>query len=142
MDIEVAIREYVVGLPDVSALVGTRGYQLVLPQECTYPAFRVQKLVEPVEYTHDGPEALRRADIQIDAVAQEASGEDPYANAIALANAIDAGLSGYIGPMGTSESPGLDVRGVFREDRKPFYESEELRLVRVLQLYTVWYRAT
>lgn len=139
MAIEIDVLTFLLADAGVAALVGTRGYQLRFPQTPTYPALRVLALDDPTLYTHDGATDLRKATVQIDAVAQESSGLDPYASAEALVDAIDGALSGYVGPMG-SGSPGRDVRGVFRDSRKPTYDPEELRVVRIVLVYTVWYR--
>lgn len=138
MTIEVAVVQFLLATSPVATPTASRIYQLVLPQSCGYPAVRVQLLMEPVIYGLDGPRGLRMAHIQTDAVTGEASGDDPYADVASLAAAIDVALSGYTGPMG---SPSLDVRGVFRQNRIPLYESEELRVVRIMQDYQVWYRA-
>lgn len=140
MTIEVVFADFIAGLTGVSALVDDRVYQLKMPESPIYPAARVLLQMEPVDYTHDGPMVLRKAMLQIDAFDQEASGVDPYTSVAALAKAIDDGVSGYTGPMPTG-SPSLDVRGVFRTDRKPTYDPDELRVLRIIQLYDVWYRA-
>lgn len=132
--------DFVAAAPAVSALLGDRFFQLRLPQSPVYPCGRVQVLYEPVLYTHDGPMNLRRAHVQIDAFDQESSGSDPYDAVTTLASAIDTAVSGYIGPMGDG-SPQLDVRGVQRLNRMPTYDPDELRVVRIIQTYDVWYRA-
>jgi hypothetical protein len=138
--IEMAVRDFVAGVTAVAALVSTRVYQLTMPQTPTFPAVRVLLADDPVIYALDGPMRLRKAIVQIDAFDQEASGVDPYVSVAALATAIDDAVSGYTGPMPTG-SPSLDVRGVFRTDRKATYDPDELRVLRIIQLYDVWYRA-
>jgi hypothetical protein len=135
--VEQAVLDHLVADGDVAALVGTRVYQLVLPQGGTLPAVRVQLIDEPVDYHLRGEVDITRARVQVDAYAGEASGVDPYSGATALGEAIHAALSGMKFSVG---SPALEVTGVFRQNREVLYEAEELRLVRVLQDYWVWSR--
>lgn len=126
----------------LTALVGTRIYQLILPQNPTLPAVRVQVIGEVSTYSHDGRARVLMARVQVDAYAAEASGVDPYAQASVVADAIQgdgqrttaSGLDGYQGDLG---SPAFRIRGVQRVDRSVSYEAEELRLVRVRQDYQV-----
>ena len=141
MAIESAMRDFLLADAGVAALVAARGYQLRFPQSPTYPAFRVLLVDDPAQYTHDGPNELRQATVQIDAVTQESSGADPYENVLALTDAIDGAASGYRGSMG-SESPAVTVQGVFRTGRIPTYDPDELRVVRMILTYQVWYLTT
>ncbi len=137
MTVEEAVLEHLVADVGVSALVGSRVYQLKLPQKPTLPAVRVQLIDEPVTYHLRGGYTLTRARVQTDAFASEASGGDPYRSALAVAEAIDTALSGQ---RFTSQGspPERQITGAFREDRRVMYEADELREVRVLQDYIVW----
>jgi hypothetical protein len=137
---EVGVRELLVGDGAVGALVGPNVYQLRLPQKVTLPAIRVQLVDEPSAYHLRGTDNLRRSRVQVDAFAAEASGTDPYAGAVAVADAIDAVLSGFRGELGGSP-PSLFFDAVFRISRMPMYDADELREVRLMQDYFVWWKA-
>jgi hypothetical protein len=137
---ETAIRDRIVALGTVA---GSRVYLLVLPQSPTLPAVRVQ-LIDDAGFAHlrGGGSDLRKARVQVDAYAREASGTDPYDVASGLADEINgddagSGLSGYRGTVS-----GMEIQSVAFVDRQPIYEADELRLVRVRQDFFVWYRPT
>lgn len=121
----------------VQALVGTRVYQLKLPQRPTLPAIRVQLIDEPESYHLRGDVDLTRARVQVDAYVWEVgvTGYDPYASVEAVA---DAARDALVGEPFTS---GGRSGSAFRETRTVLYEGEELRLIRVTQDFTVWSKA-
>ena len=47
--------EYLLNLPALQALVGSRIYPLMLPQRATLPAIRYQRISTLQEAAHDGP---------------------------------------------------------------------------------------
>jgi hypothetical protein len=120
----------------LAALVGARVYQLKLPQKVTLPAVRVQLVDELPAYHLRGTVVLTGARVQTDVYAAEASGADPYAGATAVAEAVDAALSGLKGDVGTP--PGRHVAAAFRISRRPLFEGESLREVRISQDFAVW----
>ena len=127
----------------VTALVGTRIYMLVLEQQATLPAIRVQMIDDLKDYHHRGGNRNGPARVQVDCWAAASSGVDPDAAAQAVAEAINgddagSGLSGWRGTLG---SPALTVLGIFRVDRDVMWESDERREVRVRQDYQVHYRS-
>lgn len=135
---EAAILARIVAL---NTSAGARVYQLKLPQSPTLPAVRVQ-LVDDLTQAHlrGGGSNLRVARVQVDAYAREGSGTDPYAEATDLAAEITgddagSGLSGFRGTVS-----GMAIESVQVIDRQAMYEAEELRLVRVRQDFSVWYR--
>ena len=139
MTVEEAVIDRLVTTAGVTALVGTRVYQFVLPQKPTLPAIRVQLVSDPRSYHLRGVNGLERSRVQVDAYAAVTSGSDPYASAEAVADAIDTALSGVA--FETSDSPSSRaVTASFRITRMPIYESEELRQVRMLQDFDVWSR--
>lgn len=137
---EVAVRDLLVADIAIGALVGPNIYQLRLPQRVTLPAIRVQLVDEPSDYHLRGTDNLRRTRIQTDVFSVEASGSDPYALATDVADAIDTVLSGFRGFVNTGSPPGLIIDGLFRMSRMPMYEAEELREVRIMQDYVVWWK--
>jgi hypothetical protein len=138
VSVEEAVREHLLAAAGVSALVGTRVYMLRLPQHETLPSVRVQLVDEPKNYHLRGPSGATRARVQVDAYAEAAGGADPYATATAVADAVDAALSGQVFNAGSPVS--LRITGAMRDGRRPFDEPDELRQVRVSQDYIVWSR--
>lgn len=135
MTVEHAVRSYLLTVAAVTSIVSQRVYQLILPEKPTLPAVRIQLIDEPKDYHMRGATNETRARLQIDAYgsASAAVAADPYAVVTNLADAIDDALSGQV-----FESEGLRISGAFRNSRRVGYESEELRLLRCLQDYTVW----
>jgi hypothetical protein len=136
MTVEAAVRARLATDAGLEALVGGRVYQLKLPQTVTLPAVLVQLVDELPAYHLRGGVGLTGARVQTDVYAAEASGADPYAVATAVAEAVDAALSGLKGDVGTP--PGRHVAGAFRISRRPLYEGESLREVRISQDFAVW----
>ena len=145
MTVEEAIRARVAGLAAVVALAATRVYLGKLPQGPTYPCVRVSLVDDPEGYHLRGADGLPQARVQVDAYALEDSGVDVYANAAALATAIDgdgagSGLAGFAGTIGGGLGAGLEIFGCFRVNRLQRYDPDELRVLTMTQDYLVSYR--
>lgn len=136
MTVEDVVCERLASDTAVAALVGTRVYQLILPQKPTLPAVRVQLIDDPSLYHLRGSEDTARARVQVDAYADEMQSADPKATADAVAAAVHAALSGQRFMASGSPAP-LEVLGAFRDARRTLYEADELRLVRVSQDYLI-----
>lgn len=138
MTVEVAICEQLLAASGLTALVGSRIYHVKLPQKPTLPAVRVQLIDEPRDYHLRGVHGSTRALVQVDAYAAEVSataGYDPKATVDAVAAAIDAALSGQ---RFTNGSPAtIEITSCFRDARRPLYDADDLRLLRVSQDYRV-----
>jgi Protein of unknown function (DUF3168) len=122
--------------PALAALVGTRIYQVHLPQSPSYPAVLVQSVSEPVTYHARGPNNLVQTRIQVDSYASEAAGGNQLDVVNQTALLVDLRLSGATFRAGT---PPLSVRAVFRSNRLDLYEPED-RLLRIMLEYLVWSR--
>lgn len=123
-----------------AALAGGRIYQLKLPQRPTLPAIRVQ-LIDDGTTTHlRGEDRAIRSRVQVDVYVEDTG--DAYDTAVALAQAVHERLVGapFVVSDGGSPADRGTVTGVFRVLRRPLYEAEELRLVRIQQDYIVWTR--
>lgn len=131
--IEQAIAAKLKATAGVSAIAGTRIWQLKLPQGGTFPAVRVQLISEPETSHLRGDNRLYRSRVQIDAYVSESSG---YTLATNLGAAIDGALTG--GDVFVQGA--VSVSAVFRENRTVQYEEAELRLIRVIQDFIVWWR--
>lgn len=133
MTAEEAVVTQLLDTPEVRAVVGTRVYQLMLPQKPTLPAIRVQLVDEPEMYHLRGPDNMTRARVQVDCYF--AAVGDAYDLATNLAEHVNTAL--VYQPWNTT-SPNRQVSGAFRILRRVMYEGEEFRLVRVFQDYHVW----
>jgi hypothetical protein len=136
MTISDALCQRLRGDAGVSAFVGTRVYQLKLPQQPTLPALRVQLVSEPTTYHLRGPVNAWQALVQVDAYASEfdPAFPDPYDQVERLATAVEQALSGVLATVGP-----IAIIGCFRVSRAPLYEPGELRLARILQEYRCTY---
>jgi hypothetical protein len=113
----------------VTDLVGTRGYQLKLPQSPTYPAFVVMLVDEPGRNHLRGPNRQVFAWIQIDVYDEEANG---YTALNALVAAINDALEGK-----AFSAAGLRITGVALLSKGAFNEPPEHRLNRIKLEYHV-----
>ena len=78
----------------VTAIAGTRGYPLVIPQDASLPAWAYQRISGPRVLAHDGPTGLAQARVQFTCTAGS------YDEAKSLANAIRGALDGFKGMLG------------------------------------------
>ena len=139
------MRARILALAAVTALVGTRVYMQRVPQSPVYPLVRVQFIDDQSPYHLRGPVGTTTARVQVDAIAREGSGTDPYAAAQALLAAIDGdglgdqatGVAGFVGGIG---SPPFEIVGVFLQSRRSEYDPQELRIVTASRDYIVWVR--
>lgn len=139
MTVEEAVKDRLESDVAVAAVVSDRVYQLLLPENGTYPAIRVQLIDEPGSSHLRGPNGLTRARVQADAYV-EATGDDPYAEATELNTRIQAALVDD-GPFTAGSPVARQVTGVLPAGpRQVRYEAEERRLVRVMQDFIVWSR--
>lgn len=136
MTISDALCQRLRGDAGVSGFVGTRVYQLKLPQQPTLPALRVQLVSEPTTYHLRGPVNAWQALVQVDAYASEfdPAFPDPYDQVERLATAVEQALSGVLATVDT-----IVIIGCFRVSRAPLYDPGALRLARILQEYRCTY---
>lgn len=142
MTSELAICARLLATSAVTAIVGTRVWEIALPQEPTLPAIRVQLISDPVGYHLRGPDGASRSRVQVDAYVSERAAsavDDPGANLNVLADAIDDCLGGQVFTAGSPIE--IRVTGVFRQNRSKMRETDELRYLRVMQDYIVWSKA-
>lgn len=134
MTVEHAVRDRLMADATVASLVADRVYQLVLAQQPTLPAIRIQLIDEPQSYHFRGPDGSKRARVQIDSFGREAAG---YLAVNEVAEAVEGALSGLRFTVPGSPSD-LQITAAFLDARRVLYEGEELRLVRVLQEFIIW----
>jgi hypothetical protein len=143
MTLEQAIYERLLDIAPLTALVGTRIYQLKLPQKPTLPAVRLQRLPGMGSQHLRGPDGLLKTRIQVDAYQAETG--EYYTGVTAIAAAIRgdglgtsaSGLWGWVGVSGGSPAQ-IRVRNVeLLHDGQPELEAGELRLIRLRQDFMV-----
>jgi len=128
------IKGRLAGITAVTTLVGTRVYVDLLPQKPTLPAIRVQRISELEDAHLRGARAIRRARVQVDAIAASLETATAVSDA-AHGDGAGSGLAGFEG-----EISGQRVMAVLPSDTRSDYEGDELRQWRVSRDYIVWMR--
>ena len=112
MNLESGVRYVLTDDTDVAALVGTRVYSGILPQNPTYPAVTIQPITEDDNNTLASRPALRWARLQIDAWAET------YAGAKDLHDKVRAALNGQ-----SYSLTGVDLKSIVSQTGgQYFYE--------------------
>lgn len=138
MSVEIDVQDYLSGVAGVTALVGQRIFQVVVPQnQQVFPVVRID-LVNDIERYHlRGLAGILEGLVQIDAYAEERSGVDAYQQAVNVAAAVDEAL---VGEPWTAGSP-LRELIAFRESRRVLREEVGTRrFIRMMQDFTIWSR--
>lgn len=125
---------YLQSLPAVTALIGQRVYQLILPQIAVYPALRVQLFDEDEPQHLRGPSGLVFGFVQIDSYAQVGSGTDPYEQATTLGAVVHNAL--MFEPFTSPASPSIEMVAK-KIGRQAMFEPDERRIVRIMQQYKI-----
>lgn len=137
MTVEEAIVRRLQNTAGVTALVGTRTYQLKLPANPTLPANRVQLISDDPNYHLRGDALMSRARVQVDSYGRDSTPPDPYGAVATLGQAVNDALSGDLFFIGD-----IRVLGLFRVDRQVLHEGDELRLIRISQDFDVVFERT
>lgn len=107
MEIEAALYAELAADSSVSALVSSRIYPVLIPQDVDMPAIAYQRISGPRDYSHQGA-GLVSARFQITCQATS------YSGAKSLAAAVRDALSGFSGTMGAGGGGGgVKVQGAF-----------------------------
>lgn len=128
MALEEGLYAYLVADAGVAALIGTRLYPLLVPQDAALPAMAYQRISGPRDHTHDGASGLAMARIQFTAVGSS------YSEAKSVMAALRAALDGFSGTMGEVTVGAA----LLQNERDEWAESFDLPVVR--QDYMVWYQ--
>ena len=110
-------RTVLLGDSGISALVGTRLYPDLLPQNPTLPALTYTQVSGIRETNLDGPMDLVERRIQIDGWTETALSRETLAEAVRLA------LNGFQGPLGGSPETGR-IYAAFLDNEQSFYEPD------------------
>ena len=131
---EGAVRAQLLATAAVTALVSTRVYLDTAPQGIATSYLLVRAIDEPRDYHLRGEVVLSRARITVEAGVFESTTTRPDLDALSVA--AHAAISGRRFTQGDRS-----VTGVFCVDRRPVYDPDELRLMRMIQDYYVWSEA-
>lgn len=126
--IEQGLVTYLLGQAGVSALIGNRLHDLVLPQSPTLPAIVWQRIGGAEhDVAQDGPTKLVSARFQFSCWART------LLEAAQLAEALRLALHGYQGPMGSDTA-----HAVFLMDDRDLFDAETGLRRRVLD-FRIWF---
>jgi hypothetical protein len=121
--IEEGLFTFVTAQVDVAAIIGTRFYAVVIPQEPPYPVIVHQRMAGPRERAADGPTSSVESTYALTCWAKS------YAEATTLARVLRKALDGTRGPLGD-----VSIGWATAEEGQDLYE-ETLKLFgRVVQL--------
>jgi len=113
MVIEEALFYHLKNTAGISAIVGSRIYPNVIPQDVSLPAIAYQVISRPGLMAHDGPPGIAWPRFQITAQA------DNYNQVVSLTNAVRVALDGFSGLMGGVG--GVTIEGAFVKDVRDDY---------------------
>lgn len=127
-DIRPALREFLLSISEISALVGgERIFPVVLQQGVRDPSIVYTRISGQGDHHMQGASGLARPRVQIDAYAPTPD------EAAQLADTVKFYLDGYSGPMGN-----VTVQGVFFDTEREDYQAD-VDLHRVSRDYIVHY---
>ena len=115
----------------IAALVGTRIYYVISPQDVQKPYIVISKISAVRVSSHDGSSGLANPRFQISCFALT------YKEVKDIAVAVQAELEGYTGTMGGAG--GVAVNGCFYENETDLYE-EENKLFHLALDFTLWHQ--
>jgi hypothetical protein len=124
MVIEEAVVYHAQNDADVGAIIGSRIYPNIIPQDADLPALAYQVISRPGLMAHDGPPGYAWPRVQITAQA------DDFDQVVDLINKVRIAFDGFSGLMGGAG--GVQIEGAFvkdvRDDHQFATERETRRL--------------
>ena len=132
MTLEEALFSYLKSFSGLAALVGTRLYPSLMPQNVKLPAVSFQRISTIEEYHLGGSANLVHPLFQFSCWAQK------YSEAKAVAAQIRQALNVYTGTMGGVD--GVEIYGSFRENELDFYDAAA-GLYHVPVDFRIWHKA-
>lgn len=118
----------------ITALVGTRVYPLILPQNAAFPAITFQKVSGSRSHSQSGPSNLAHPRFQISCWAK---GDTAYPDAKGLAAQVRQAIDGFKGTMGGAG--GVDVQSCELVSEVDGYVGESYLYVVHLD-FVMWHR--
>jgi len=128
MTIEEGLYSRLQAVAGVTALVSTRVYPLLVPQEASLPAIAYQRISGPRETAHDGPSGLAFARMQVTCIGSS------YSSAKGVSEAVRAALDGQSGTWGSTV-----VGACFLDDESDIWSTVFEKPV-VRADYLIWYQ--
>ena len=129
MSIETAIRSELINDADVTALVGTRVYPVMMPQGFEMPCISYQRVSSDRIHTLSGPNGRVDASFQVDFYAES------YSVVRDLADKARQVLDGFKGQLGGSEN---NVGGIHLVSDRDLWQ-DNIEVYRVTHDYSVFY---
>lgn len=134
--LEDAIREELLGQPQIVGLLGTANgqpgvYAVIRPQGSPLPSILISRSSTTRQELFCGTDTLVSADVQIDSYAGDGGCFD-------LAKLVRSALIGFTGMLGGG-SPGVYVSKAFLTNEFPLTDPDP-GVIRQTQLYTFWYQ--
>jgi hypothetical protein len=128
MTIEAGLYAHLCADSSVAALVSTRIYPLLVPQDATLPALAYQRISGPRDHAHTGATGLALARMQLTYVAAS------YEDTKSLAEAVRAAMDGLRGSMGAVQV-GSCMLDNEQDDWATVFEKPVVR-----HDYLIWYQ--
>lgn len=128
--IGISLFSHLSGHAGLAALVDSRVYPIVAPQDPERPYLTYQLISRESEPTHDGPSGLDNPRLQIDTWAST------YVEAGQVAKQVRAAMDGFVGTVGD-----VEFQASFLDEERDLYEdATQPPLYRVSQDYRGWVR--
>lgn len=123
----------------VTAIVGTRISSLVLPQNETLPAIRLQQIGRDTPMTLRGSAGVVRAVVQVDCIASGLAAAEALIAAVRgdFTGGVATGLVGFKGLIGSTR-----VQAIIPASDEQVFDAAELNQVKVTQDFAITFEAT
>lgn len=137
MNVSEAIRELLLSMSPITAVVQERIFVLRFPQSVRLPALRIQR-VDAVEEMHlRGPGTMHRARVQVDSVALSGV-QAEILDELVTGDGITSGLRAWHGFIGGS--PVFQIALIRPITVRQDYDALELNQYKIMRDFFVWYR--
>ena len=134
-DLEEGLVSYLSAYAGLTAIISTRTYHIIIPQELALPCLTFQRISTATTHTHQTSGAagdLAQARVQFDGWALT------YAVAKSIIDQVRAALNGKTGEIGTAPNA-YTIRASLVEDESPEYDPET-EYYRCRSDYLIWYQ--
>jgi Protein of unknown function (DUF3168) len=131
--LEYQLRQFLLGLTDLAALVADRVFPAPAPQNAIMPLVTLQRISTAREYALQGRVGLAGAVIQIDCWADAPEYAGSYALAKQIAETVRLSLESFQGFMGP-----VRIQEVTLDTENDIFEPMD-RTRRVMADYRIWY---
>lgn len=136
MDVAARVRDRLLAIDPLRALVSTRVYVQHLPQSPTYPSVVVQRVQEIQQAHLRGAERMRRTRVQVTSIGLSQASATQVDEAV-QGDGDGSGLSHWTGSQG---SPSVEIRWCEPAGVQEFYDPGELRQYRINRDYWIHHR--